>query len=220
MKAQLTRAPQGSEEWLVERIPYVTASDVAKVMAGGNGITRHNYMVKKLCEILSGKPLPGYKSKHMQDGNDREQSARDLYSLITDTPVSILGFAYLPDERLGASTDGLVEDNGLWECKNVIAPEQVSFIDSGKIKPEYIKQMQTQMYVLEKEWCDFQSTCFGDDEYGYLPEKYQVKIQRVYRDEDMILTIRKEVAFFWHDLDKLLAKFREKSSEPTTSNPR
>ena len=217
IKAKISDAEQGSEEWLIERIPYVTASDVAKVMAGGQGVTRYNYLVKKLCENLSGKPVSGYRSKHMQDGNDNEAKGRELYQLISGKEVTQIGFAYREDERIGASTDGVVSDEGLWEHKFVIAPEQVRFIETGKIKPEYIKQMQTQMYVLERDWVDFQSTCFGDDEYGYLPEKFQVKIQRVYRDEEMIQRIRKECAFFHHDLNKLMEKFGYEQS--ITSNP-
>lgn len=204
MQALISSAEQGTEQWKIDRIGYVTASNVAKVMAGGQGVTRHNYMVKMLCEVLSGQPVSGFKSKHMQDGNDNEQAGRELYQLITGNVVDQSGFACLPDEKLGASVDGLVNLSGLWEHKFVIAPEQVRFITTGKIKPEYMKQMQTQMYVRGRQWCDFQQTCFGDDEYGYLPKKHRVKIVRVMRDEAMILAIRKEVAFFIRDLQKLI----------------
>jgi hypothetical protein len=208
MQAIISTHEQGSDEWLAERIPYVTASNIAKVMAKGAGTTRQNYLVQKACEILSGKPVPGFKSKHMQNGNDNEQAGRELYQLITGNQVERSGFAYLPDEKLGASVDGLVSDDGTWEHKFVIPPEQVRFITTGKIKPEYVKQIQTQMYVRDRQWCDFQQTSFGDDEYGYLPEKHQVKIVRVYRDEAMILEVRKEVAFFHRDLLKMLEKLR------------
>lgn len=208
MQAIVSTSEQGSDEWLAERIPYVTASNVAKVMAKGAGTTRQNYLVQKACEILSGKPVPGFKSKHMQNGNDNERAGRELYQLITGNSVEQSGFAYLPDEKLGASVDGQVSDDGLWEHKFVIPPEQVRFITTGKIKPEYMKQIQTQLYVRDRQWCDFQQTSFGDDEYGYLPEKHQVKIVRVYRDEVMILEIRKEVAFFHRDLLKMLDKLR------------
>ena len=61
MIAKVSPYEQGSHEWLVERIPYVTASNVAAVMAKGSGATRMNYMVKMLCEILSGEPTPSFK---------------------------------------------------------------------------------------------------------------------------------------------------------------
>lgn len=206
MLAKISEYEQGSYEWLKERIGYATASNVALIMAKGAGATRQNYMVKMMCEILSGEPTKGYKSKYMQDGNDREQIARELYEEITGRTVTQVGFAYIEKEMLGASVDGDVETDGLWECKNVIPAEQVRLLTTGKIKDAYIKQMQTQMYVREKAWCDFQSTSLGDEENGELPDKYKVKIIRVMRDDDIINTIRREVAFFHHDLRELMKK--------------
>lgn len=206
MTAKASDAEQGSYEWLKSRIGYVTASGVPAVMAKGSGATRQNYMVKMLCEMLSGEPTKGYKSKNMQNGNDNEPIARSLYERITGNTVRQLGFYYLEGERLGASTDGEVNTEGIIEIKNVIPAEQVRLLTTGKIKDAYVKQMQTQMYVLEKQWCDFTSVSLGDEENGELPNKYKVKIIRVARDEDMILQIRKEVAFFHHDLKQLLKK--------------
>ena len=206
MLAQPTKAKQGTYEWLKERIPYVTASNVSDVMAKGAGTTRQNYMVKMLCEILSGEPTPGFKSKYMQDGNDNEPIARQIYEEITGKTVVIPPFYYIKDEKLGASCDGDVDEDGLVEIKNVIPAEQIRFITTEKIKGEYIKQIQTQLYVREKKWCDFVSVSLGDEEHGELPDKYKVKILRVERDEEMILAIRKEVAFFHRDLAELIKK--------------
>jgi len=209
MLAKISNYEQGTEEWLKDRIPYVTASNISAVMAKGSGVTRQNYMVKKICEILSGEPVKGYKSKYMQDGNDNEPVARELYTAITGNKVKELPFYYIEDEKLGASSDGEVDQDGIIEIKNVIPAEQVRFLTTGKIKSEYIKQMQTQMYVLEKKWCDFTQVSLGDEENGELPNKYKVKIVRVERDEDMILLIRKEVAFFHRDMNELMNKLTE-----------
>lgn len=210
MKALVDNSEQGSEEWLRARISYVTASNIGAVMAAGSGATRNNYMIKVLCEILSGEPTKGFKSKYMQDGNDREDSARQVYELITGTKVNKVGFYYLDNEKLGASSDGeIVGTDGIVEIKNVIPAEQIRLLTTGKIKPDYIKQMQTQMYVMDKKWCDFMSQSLGDEDNGELPDKYKVKIIRVERDDDMILDIRKHVAFFHHDLSKLLLKLEE-----------
>ena len=203
---------------MIDRIPYVTASDVAKVMAGGSGATRRNYLTRKLCENLSGTPTKTFKSAKMQDGNDREATARTIYEKIRNCTIKQLPLAYLEDERLGASTDGEVNADGLIEIKNVMSSEQIDLWTTGKIKDVYVKQMQTQMYVLDKQWCDFVSVALGDEESGELPNHLKVKIIRVNRDEDMILRIRKEVAFFHHDLTKLIEKFGGKNEQPVTSN--
>jgi hypothetical protein len=208
MIAKISPYEQGTHEWLVERIPYVTASNVAAVMAKGSGATRQNYMIKMLCEMLSGEPTQGFKSKYMQDGNDNEPVARAIYEQITGYTIKEVGFYYIEDEKLGASSDGDVveEPDGIIEIKNVIPAEQVRLLTTGKIKSEYIKQIQTNLYVREKKWCDYVSVSLGDEEHGELPDRYKAKIQRVYRDEDMILQIRKEVAFFHHDLNELIKK--------------
>lgn len=205
MRAKIDNSPQGTDEWLIARIPYVTASNVEAVMAGGSGATRNNLMIKMACEILSGQPTKGYKSKYMQDGNDREATAREVYSLIKNVAVQETGFAYLEDEKLGASVDGLVDGDGLVEIKNVIPAEQVRLLTGGKIKSGYVKQMQTQMYVLDRQWCDFVSQSLGDEDNGELPDRLKIKIIRVERDEGMIEEIRKHVAKFHHDLNNMLA---------------
>lgn len=206
MKAKFCKAEQGSEQWLIDRIPYVTASNVSAVTAKGSGATRANYMSRKFCELITGRPTKTYKSSKMQDGNDREQTVREIYETIRHCTVKQLPFAYLEDELLGASVDGEVDENGIIEIKNVMSSEQIRLLDTGKIKDQYVKQMQTQMYVLDKQWCDFVSAALGDEESGELPDYLKIKIIRVMRDEDLILKIRKEVAFFHHDLQELIKK--------------
>lgn len=206
MKAKFCQAEQGTEEWLIERIPFVTASNVADVMAKGKGVSRANYLSRKFCEMATGRPTKTFKSAKMQDGNDREQTAREIYEQIKGCIVIQRPFAYLADEGLGASVDGDVDEDGLAEFKNVMSSEQIHLLTTGKIKDRYIKQMQTQMYVRDKKWCDFVSVALGDDESGELPDNLKVKIIRVFRDEEMILRIRKEVAFFHHDLRELRKK--------------
>jgi len=206
MLAKISEHEQGTPEWKKDRIGYATASNIALIMAKGAGATRTNYMVKMMCEMLSGEPTVGFKSKYMQTGNDNEPIAREIYQEITGREVVQRGFAYIEAEKLGASVDGDVETDGLLEIKNVIPAEQVRLLTTGKIKDTYIKQMQTQMYVREKAWCDFTSVSLGDEENGELPDKYKVKIIRVMRDDDLIQTIRREVAFFHHDLQEMIKK--------------
>ena len=201
---------QGTEGWFKARIGHVSASNMADVMAKGKGITRMKYMVKMLCEIMSGKPAPqGFKSKHMQSGNDNEHKARMLYMAVTGNQVRQVGFYYLEEEKLGASSDGeVIGTDGAIEIKNVLPTQQVDLIMTKVIDSGYIKQIQTQMYVMNKLWVDYVSTCFGNEEDGELPDKHKIVIIRVYRDEDMIALIRKETAMFHIELKKLIEKMR------------
>ena len=203
-----SEAEQGSQEWLDSRIGYVTASNMAAVMAGGRGVTRTNYMVKVLCEIMSGKAANGYKSDYMQDGNDNEATARLAYELETGNSVEEKGFCYIPELKLGASTDGVTGD-GLIEIKNVKPAIQIDFFLNGKIKREYELQMQTQMFVLDKQWCDFVSQSLGNEEDGELPEKFHTKIVRVTRNEKTIKDILDATKLFHHDLQQLIKKLEK-----------
>lgn len=206
MLAKVSTAEQGSYQWLKDRIGYVTASDVHLAMAKGTGAARVNYMVKMICERLSGEPTRGFKSKAMQDGNDNEPMARQIYEEIMQVKVTAQGFYYIEAEKLGASTDGEVDADGDIEIKNVIPAEQVKLLTTGRIKAAYMKQMQTQMYVREKKWVDYVSVSLGDEYNGELPDRYKVKIIRVERDDDMIEAIREEVAQFHGDVAKLMNK--------------
>lgn len=209
MQALISNAPQGSPEWLIARIPYVTGCNVSDVMAKGQGKSRQTYLTKKVLEILTGKPVEGYKSSHMKNGNKRENEARRLYALVKGVKVKQLGFAYLPSEGIGASIDGDVDEEGLVEFKVVLTNEQKRLIRLRTIPGKYVKQMNTQMYVLNKKWCDYTSVCFGKDEHGDISDKDKIMIIRVYRDDQLIENIRKEVAEFHLDIHKTIKKLAE-----------
>lgn len=208
MQRQFSEHEQGSDEWLQDRAGLPTASNMAAIM--GNGATHKNYLVKVLCEQLSGKAAQGYKSQAMQDGNDNEATARLAYELETGSTVTTAGFCFMPDIKFGASTDGIVEGtDGLMEIKNVIPSTQIDFLTTGKIKRDYLLQMQAQMFVLDKQWVDFVSQSLGDENYGELPEKYKLKIVRVNRDENVINEILTAVKNFHKELSKLKEKLDE-----------
>lgn len=207
---KFSEAEQGTQEWLESRIGYVTASNMAAVMAGGRGVTRKNYMVKVLCEVLSGKPTNGYTNQYMQDGNDNEATARLAYELETGSIVTQRGFCYIPEIKLGASTDGEVKnENGIIEIKNVKPSVQVEFLISDKINPAYEWQMHTQMLVLDKDWCDFVSQSLGNEEDGELPENMQLKIKRVFRDPAKDKAILDATKKFHHELKQLIKKLEK-----------
>ena len=209
MIAKASQHEQGSYEWLVDRIGYTSSSNIAKIMAKGSGATRANYMARMICEVLTGVPVQTFKSSAMNAGNEREPLSRALYERITGNVVGEVGFHFIESEHHGSSSVGLVNDDGLVEIKNVIPAEQIRLLTTGKIKPEYIKQIQDQMYVYERDWCDFVQTSFGDEELGTLPAQHRIKIIRVERDEQMIAEIRREVAKFHDDMKILIDKLRE-----------
>ena len=150
---------QGSDEWFAVRLGKLTASKAQQI---GNGLSKtgkigaglETLCFEKVAEILSGTREEGYKNPDMERGNEQETLARSAYELENNADVKTVGFIEL-DERVGCSPDGLVGDDGLVEikCHNNLNFTKLLF--SKKIETKYIWQMQMQMYIAERKWCDY-----------------------------------------------------------------
>ena len=90
----------------------------------------------------------------MQRGTELEPEARAYYELIAG-PVQEIGFC-IHDDGFGCSPDGVVGD-GLLEIKCSLAHTHVEYLREGVIPSIYIPQVQGQMLVMDKQWCDFLS---------------------------------------------------------------
>lgn len=192
-------APQGSAEWLQQRLGKVTASRIADVMARtktGYGAGRANYMAELLVERLTGQPAEKYVNGAMQWGTDNEPAARAHYEMATGSVVEPVGFVAHPTIiGAGASPDGLVADNGLVEIKCPNTATHIETLLSGEVDGKYIKQMQWQMACTGRQWCDFMSYD------PRLPFHLQAKIIRVVRDDKAIAEMEGEVIAFLLELE-------------------
>jgi len=201
-------SPQGSQEWLNARATVITASNLTKVMSKGRGSapskTRLTYMKEKANEILTGKPvMNGFQNDAMKRGNELEPDARDYYTMLTSNTVVESGLIYLNElKRIGASVDGLVGDDGLVEIKCPNLGTHLDYLDAGVMPATYMKQVQGQMWVTDRKWCDFIS---------YHPEAYKIGfLIRVQRDEEAIKSISDAVYAFIGELDVLADKWSQK----------
>ena len=178
MKYTIKNNPQGTQEWLDDRKLHLTASQATAIATNGAGL-------KTLCFDLVWQnyciQYEGYTSADMERGNELEGVARTQYMFTTGSVVEEVGFAEL-DEYVGVSSDGLVGKDGLVEIKCLKEKAYFSFLLYKKIKTAHIWQMQMQMYVLERDWCDYvvYSDNFEED----------LIIVRVYRDERAIDAIK------------------------------
>lgn len=189
---------QGSEEWKEARRGKVTASPMIKIIKGRSGYkaSRKDYMAEKICEILTGEIAEHYISPEMQWGTEHEPTARTSYEIKTGNLVEEVGFIIHPEiESLGASPDGLVGVDGMVEIKCPKTATHIETIMTGKIKPDYIYQMQTGLIVTGRKWCDFVSYD------PRLPSPQDLYVQRVERDEAVIKEILFEVKSFLEELD-------------------
>lgn len=168
---------QGSQEWFDIRKMKMTASKAQAI--GSNGAGLKTYIMELMAESIAKVPEDRYTNADIEAGNNLESDARALYELETGFEVKKVGFVEL-DEYVGASPDGLIDDNGGIEikCKNNKKHFEVILNGEKAIESQYIWQMQMQMWVCNLKWVDFVS---------FNPNFEQsLVVYRIMRDETMI----------------------------------
>lgn len=163
---------QGTDEWLKERCGLLTASEMRLIITQATLKRASNEKERAhLWELLSQRitkrpPEQPYQSQDMLRGHAEEAEARYLYGLHY-APVETCGF--VTNDKwgftIGYSTDGLVGDDGLIECKSRVAKyhveTMVDYLPNGLIPEEFRIQVQTGLLVTERAWCDFISYSNG-----------------------------------------------------------
>lgn len=204
-------APQGTPEWLQERCGKLGASSIGDLMArtkSGYGASRANLMSRLLTEILTGRPTDGFTSAAMAWGTETEPQARAAYEFMQGVQVVETGFLLHPDiPGAGCSPDGLVGDDGLVEIKCPNTATHLETLLGGAIDKRYMLQMQWQMDVTGRQWCDFVS--FDPR----LPMRMHMHRQRVSRDEELLTEIRQEVRKFLGELEAKVRALNELYSD-------
>lgn len=181
---------QGTPEWFAARLGIATASRYKDIMAR-TPAPRNNYMAELVAERLTGEREESYKSSDMQWGNDYEAVARLTYKLNNpDKKVRDCGIFLHDKIECGASPDGLVDDDGTIEIKCPKTATHIQTLKSGKLPTQYFWQVQGQLWVTERKWCDFISYD------PRLPENASYICIRVERDEEAIARLAESVEGF------------------------
>ena len=191
---------QGSDEWLRLRLGVITASKYKDVLSKGKGLTRASYMRQLAAESLTGEVQALYKNDAMQWGTETEPQARAMYELMQCETVEEVTFITHDDINTGVSPDGLVGDCGLVEFKCPNTSTQIETFLSGKMPTSHRAQVQGQMWVSERKWCDFVSfdpRIHGASSYFCV---------RVHRDEKYISELELEVIKFDSELKEMIDK--------------
>jgi putative phage-type endonuclease len=197
------RLAQRTAGWFELRAGKVTASSVYKVMAKtktGYSADRENYQAQLVVERMTGQPAKSYSNAAMEWGVEQEANARAAYEAQMGKLVEEVGFIPHPTIPMcGASPDGVVGD-GLIEIK---CPETATMIElqlSNKIPDKYLKQMQLQMRCADKQWCHF---VVYDPR---MPERLQLLILHVDRDDKLIGEMEAEIVKFLAEVDEKVKK--------------
>ncbi len=197
----ITDIKQGSEEWLELRCGWVTASRFKDVIAGGAGKTRKSYMYQLAAESITDLRTDGFVSEFMEWGTKTEPQARSLYEVQNDVTVDEVSFIKLnTNTKIGCSPDGLVGDDGLVEFKCPKTTTQIETYLSGKMPACHKPQVQGQLWVSGREWCDFVSfdPRINTDSYYFSV--------RVFREETYIKDLESKVLLFAEELEELIDK--------------
>lgn len=155
--------PQGSPEWLASRLGHPTASEFATVLAqgrgGGDSKTRRKYMRGLCFERMTGQQSTDFDNAHMRRGREMEPEAREDYAFIRDVEVQPCGHVVLVEEsgkiHCGATPDGFVGEDGLLEIKTKLPHLLIEVHETGDVPAEHVAQVQGQLWVTGRAWCDF-----------------------------------------------------------------
>ena len=193
---------QGTEEWHDLRIAMPTASKFSAVLAKGAGATRKAYLYQLAAEAITGLREESYSNKHMEYGTETEPQARAMYELERAQLVTQVAFIKHDSINAGCSPDGLIGDNGIIEIKCPKTTTQIETYLSGKMPTCHAAQVQGQLWISEREWCDFISF---DPRINGVSSFFCV---RVTRDETYIKNLESEIIIFNDELNELIEKLK------------
>jgi len=198
----ISTCEQGTPEWFAIKAGVASASNFDKIVTTKGELSKQStkYLYQLAGERITGIREQGYQSASMERGTQLEDEARRLYSLVTGLSIEQVGFVYLDDKKLvGASPDGLVGSDGLLEIKCPEIHTQVGYLLEKCLPMTYFQQVQGQLFVTGRKWCDFVS---------YYPQLRPL-IVRVERDEVFIGKLKTALDSFCDELIAVEKKLRE-----------
>lgn len=161
---------------------------------------RTTYMLELMAEVITKDRRP-IKGKPMDWGNEHEESCIGWYEFDSGATVDSIPFVYKDDTmRAGCSPDGLIGDRMGIEAKNPWnTAVYLAFALDGKIKPEYVEQVQFSMWVTGREQWVF--ACHDPRVLNYCAHSVVID-----RDEAKMRLYDDAVPAFVAEMDLKLAK--------------
>lgn len=196
---------QGSQEWLDARVGKITASRVSMLYSGKATYRRLKREI--VLERITEMKTEMFQSEAMVWGVETEPLARAAYEFEYDCEVELAGFILHPElDGFGCSPDGLIDDDGLIEIKCPNTNTHLAYIQEDKAPKKYIPQIQAQLAVTNRMWCDFVS---------YDPrvnEDVQLFVVRVQRDDEYIADLLNRVRAFLDDVNRTVTRYYKRKN--------
>lgn len=204
-------APQGTEQWFMDRLGKLTASRMADVLAttkSGPSASRKNYLAQLVAERMTGVRQESYTSAAMEWGVDNEPLARAEYEMLRDVMVDQTGFIEHPTIAMcGASVDGLVGSDGLIEIKAPNTATHIDYLLSGDPPAKYQPQMALQLLCTGRMWCDFVSYD------PRMPETHRLFVVRYTPSAEYLEKVSSEAAAFLQEVDAIVKRLESITQE-------
>ena len=208
---------QRTDEWLQARAGKVTASRfkdvISRTAKGLPTADRTRYLWQIVTERLTGQPVQMPDAAPLRWGRENEDSARTAYLFTSSAKLTETGFVAHPTLACGASPDGLLSDDsdpdGMFGLIEIKCPwnTQVHLETWLNGMPEdHQAQIQGQMWLTGREWCDFVS--FDPR----MPADLQLYVQRVKGDPEFQARLEREIIAFSAEADEIVSRLRAKVS--------
>lgn len=181
---------QRSPHWFKSRVGLVTGSNVGAII-GCDPFREPEDVMRAMVRSYHGAESEFTGNVATEYGNFYEEGARIDYQLWSGNAVESCGF-FISDtspQWLGASPDGLINDDGLLEIKCPYRMRNgTGVFKTISEQPHYYAQIQIQLFVTERQWCDFFQWC---------PQAHVV--ERVQRDNLWLTENLPILRAFWEE---------------------
>jgi len=193
---------QGTAEWRAARVGKVTGSIIGAVL-GVSPFTSRKQALRRMVREAMGD-MESFSNEAMQWGNDHEDEACKLYTAMYAGSAEVTETGFWTKGDMGASPDRLVGTDGLLEVK---CPYSLRRDTSPHFKgihelPHYWQQIQMQLYITGRQWCDFLQWTPHDHYY-----------HRVERDPKWLENNLDEIASFMEDYESMTTQMAEGGAE-------
>ena len=192
---------QRSPEWYALRAGLPTASEFNRLVTGTGRPSEQikTYALTLAAEKIAGEPIDAWQGNQWSErGKELEAEAREAYEFISGNAVEQTGF--VSNDLWGCSPDGLLSGDGLLEIKCLKAENHLRacllWKDKAEIPLEYRAQVQGQLAVTGRQYCDL---------FFYHPV-LPATICRQEPDEEFISLLRKQAALVIEIRDDIIEK--------------
>lgn len=218
---KIVACTQDDATWHATRLGRITASRVKDALAFGKDLKplkiRSDYMMKLLCERLTGETSRNVVTPEMIRGTEEEKFARAAYEVANRVSVNEYGIAIHRDfDWYAASPDGIIEKAGGVELKNPTTLKHLTWKLEGVLPSEHALQCHSLIDVWELDFLDF----FSYD--SRLPTHLaEFQAPRLWRDDRLIAGMHEGLKTFHQELEDWQGLLNEKWPAPAlaTADP-